>query len=201
MVRTTGIVAVLVIALTGAAAAQTETALFAGGCFWCMEEAFDKYDGVFSTTSGYSGGDVVNPSYEEVTAGGTGHIEVVRVEYDPEIIEFKDLLYVYWRNVDPFDDGGQFCDRGHSYTTAIFHADNAQARAAEISKRELEERFSRTIATVIRPLEAFYPAEDYHQDYYQKNPLRYRFYRTTCRRYERLDEVWGDEARGGQYNE
>jgi peptide-methionine (S)-S-oxide reductase len=106
---------VLVIALTGAAAAQTETALFAGGCFWCMEEAFDKYDGVFSTTSGYSGGDVVNPSYEEVTAGGTGHIEVVRVEYDPEIIEFKDLLYVYWRNVDPFDDGGQFCDRGLSY--------------------------------------------------------------------------------------
>lgn len=186
----------LVILVAGPAVAQTETAVFAGGCFWCVEEAFDKHEGVISTTSGFSGGYIENPSYEQVTSGGTGHLEVVRVEYDPAIITYDELLYVYWRNVDPFDAGGQFCDRGEIYTTAIFYLTEAQRQSAAESKREIEQRFGQSLATVIRPFSAFFPAEEYHQNYHNRNPVRYRFYRTICGRYARLDEIWGSEARG-----
>lgn len=171
-------------------------ATFAGGCFWCMEKPFDELDGVLSTTSGFSGGHVVNPSYDQVSHGNTGHIEVVQVEYDPRRVSYEELLYVYWRNVDPFDAGGQFCDRGHTYTTAIFVRNREERRVAEASRREVARRFGRSIATDIREFEAFYPAEAYHQDYYLRNPVRYRFYRGSCGRDARLDEIWGDEARG-----
>lgn len=194
--RLAGAVMTFLALATGVVAAQTEVAVFAGGCFWCVEEAFDKHDGVLSTTSGFSGGHVEDPSYRQVTDGGTGHLEVVRVEYDPAVISFDQLLYVYWRNVDPFDAGGQFCDRGHIYTTAIFYVTEEQRRAATASKRVLDQRFDGEIVTAIRPFSAFYPAEEYHQNYHNKNPVRYRFYRTVCRRYERLDTIWGNEARG-----
>jgi len=195
MRRIVGIVIALVALTAGGAAAQNEFVVVAGGCFWCVEEAFDKHEGVLSTTSGFSGGQVANPSYRQVTAGGTGHLEVVRIEYDPARISFDEVLHVYWRNVDPFDAGGQFCDRGDIYATAIFYVTEEQRSAAEASKRELEQRFGNSIATDIRSFTEFYPAEEYHQDYYNKNPIRYRFYRTACGRYARLDEVWGDEAR------
>jgi peptide-methionine (S)-S-oxide reductase len=195
MRRIVGIVIALVALTAGGAAAQNEVAVVAGGCFWCVEEAFDKHEGVLSTTSGFSGGEVANPSYRQVVAGGTGHLEVVRIEYDPARISFDEVLHVYWRNVDPFDAGGQFCDRGDTYATAIFYVTEEQRRAAEASKRELEQRFDNSIATDIRAFTEFYPAEEYHQNYYNKNPIRYRFYRTACGRYARLDEVWGDEAR------
>jgi peptide-methionine (S)-S-oxide reductase len=167
-------------------------ATFAGGCFWCMEPPFDKLEGVISTTSGYAGGHVVNPTYKEVSAGGTGHAEVVQVVYDPERVSYRELLEVFWRNVDPLDSGGQFCDRGDQYRTAIFYHDEEQRRLAEASKRELEQsgRFNRPIVTQIVPLSAFYAAEDYHQDYYIRNPLRYRYYRTACGRDARLRELW-----------
>ncbi|WP_460055944.1 peptide-methionine (S)-S-oxide reductase MsrA [Spirochaeta dissipatitropha] len=196
MKRLAGMVVTLVVLSAGAAVAQTELAVFAGGCFWCVEEAFDKHEGVISTISGFSGGHVENPSYQQVTSGGTGHLEVVQVEYDPAIISYDELLYVYWRNVDPFDAGGQFCDRGDIYTTAIFYVTDAQRQAAASSRQELEQRFGRSIATTIRAFTEFFPAEEYHQNYHNKNPIRYRFYRTVCGRYARLDEIWGSEARG-----
>ncbi len=173
-------------------------ATFAGGCFWCMEPPYDKIDGVERTVSGYTGGSVERPTYEEVSAGGTGHYEAVRVVYDPERVDYERLLYVYWRNVDPFDAGGQFCDRGSSYRTAIFTHDDRQRRLAERTRKALAQRFGEEIATVVEPAGAFYPAEDYHQDYYRKNPLRYKFYRFACGRDDRLDEIWGEAARGEQ---
>lgn len=179
---------------------ERATALFAGGCFWCVEEAFDAVDGVVATTSGFAGGDVENPSYEQVVAGGTGHYESVLVEYDPSRVSYEELLYVFWRNVDPLDGGGQFCDRGDHYRAAIFAGTEDEYRAARASKEELEQsgRFEKPIATEILQRTTFYAAEEYHQNYYQKNPLRYRFYVTTCGRYARLDRVWGDEARPGK---
>ncbi|WP_435102593.1 peptide-methionine (S)-S-oxide reductase MsrA [Arhodomonas sp. AD133] len=173
-------------------------ATFAGGCFWCMEPPYDKIDGVKRTVSGYTGGSVERPTYEAVSASGTGHYEAVRVIYDPGQVDYERLLHIYWRNVDPFDAGGQFCDRGPSYRTAIFTHDERQRRLAEQTRTELAERFGKEIATVIEPAERFYPAEDYHQDYYRKNPLRYKFYRFTCGRDDRLEEVWGDAARRGE---
>ena len=172
----------------------TETAVFAGGCFWCVEEAFDSHEGVLATTSGFSGGHVPDPSYRQVVNGGTGHIEVVQVEFDPRRISYEQLLYVYWRNIDPFDADGQFCDRGHAYTSAIFYLSEAQRSAAERTRDKVQRRFSREVATDVRPFEVFYPAEEYHQGYYRKNPIRYRFYRTLCGRYNRLNEIWGDET-------
>ncbi|MHA7881395.1 MAG: peptide-methionine (S)-S-oxide reductase MsrA [Saccharospirillum sp.] len=176
------------------------TALFAGGCFWCVEEAFDALDGVVATTSGFAGGQIENPSYERVVAGGTGHYESVLVEYDPDRVSYEALLYVFWRNVDPLDGGGQFCDRGTPYRSAIFASNEDERRLARASKERLKQsgRFEEPIATEILDRSTFYPAEDDHQNYYQKNPLRYRFYVTTCRRYSRLDQVWGDEARPGK---
>ncbi|TFH86401.1 peptide-methionine (S)-S-oxide reductase [Billgrantia azerbaijanica] len=173
---------------------QTARAVFAGGCFWCVEQAFDKVEGVVATTSGFSGGHVKNPSYEQVTAGGTGHAEVVEVEYDPERVDYEALLHVFWRNIDPFAEGRQFCDVGESYRSAIFVLDEEQRALAEASRDALAQRFEREITTEINDFEAFYPAEEYHQDYYRKNPVRYNFYKAACGRKQRLEEVWGDEA-------
>jgi len=176
-----------------------ETAVFAGGCFWCMEQAFDDVEGVHDHRAGFAGGDVENPSYSEVGAGGTGHFEVVEIEYDPAVVSYDELLHVFWRNIDPLDDGGQFCDRGASYRTAVFVDGADQRRAALASKRALVDsgRFDAPIVTPILELDAFYPAESYHQDYFDENPLRYKFYVNACGRYDRLEQVWGDEARPG----
>lgn len=178
-------------------AVQPDTAIFAGGCFWCMEPPFDELDGVLSTTSGYAGGHVQNPTYDQVTAGGTGHRESVRVIYDPERVRYPQLLEAYWENVDPLDAGGQFCDRGRSYTTAIFAQDDEQAREAKASKREISDRLSalgheEPVVTPVIAGAEFYSAEAYHQDYYQEHPVRYRFYYWRCGRAERLEEVWGE---------
>jgi peptide-methionine (S)-S-oxide reductase len=172
------------------------TAVFAGGCFWCMEGPFEKLAGVSEVVSGYAGGRTVNPTYEQVTAGGTGHTEVVRVSYDPAKVSYATLLEIYWRNVDPFDGGGQFCDRGASYRPEIFVATEDERRIAEQSKTALEQRFGRPIAVRITAATPFYAAEGYHQDYYLRNPLRYKYYRNGCGRDARLDKVWGAEARG-----
>jgi peptide-methionine (S)-S-oxide reductase len=168
-------------------------ATFAGGCFWCMEPPFDKLDGVVSTISGFMGGHTRNPTYREVTAGGTGHLEVVQVTYDPSKISYEQLLAVYWLNIDPHDDTGQFCDKGESYKSAIFVHDEEQRRAAEVSLKQLQEsgRLKAPIVTRIRPAGPFTPAEEYHQDYYLKNPIRYAWYRAGCGRDARLEAVWG----------
>ena len=191
-------------AFAGAASAETAppektaTAIFAGGCFWCMEPPFDKTEGVISTTSGYTGGTVEDPTYEEVSAGGTGHAESVKVVYDPSRVSYAELLHVYWRNIDPLRKDAQFCDTGHQYRSAIFYLDEEQKKLAEESKEVLEKsgRFSQPIQTEIVKAGPFYPAEKYHQDYYMKNPNRYAFYRWSCGRDARLEQVWGDEAGG-----
>ena len=168
-------------------------ATFAGGCFWCVEEAFDHVPGVVSTTSGYTGGHLANPSYQQVSSGGTGHAESVRVLYDPSVTSYEKLLDAFWHNIDPTDAGGQFCDRGDSYRSAIFYHDAEQQRLAEASKQSLERsgRFDEPIATQIVPAGEFYPAEEYHQDYYRKNPVRYKLYKWNCRRAQRLEQIWG----------
>lgn len=171
-------------------------ATFAGGCFWCMEPPFDKLEGVISTTVGYTGGHQKNPTYQEVSAGGTGHAEAVEVLYDPSKISYSKLLDVFWHNIDPLTPNRQFCDVGHQYRTAIFYHDEEQKRLAEQSKKVLEEsgRFKKPIVTEIVPASEFYVAEEYHQDYYQKNPFRYKFYRYTCGRDQRLEELWGQHS-------
>ncbi|MHB8790805.1 MAG: peptide-methionine (R)-S-oxide reductase MsrB [Desulfobulbaceae bacterium] len=175
-------------------------ALFAGGCFWCMEKPFEQMDGVLSVTSGYAGGTTENPNYENYAGGG--HIEVVQIVYDPHKVNFKELLDVYWRQVDPTDPGGQFVDRGHAYTTAIFYFDEEQRMLAEQSKKELAAStiFERPIVTPIIPAATFYPAENYHQDYYKENPIRYRFYRAGSGRDTFLDKVWGKERDSSTIN-
>lgn len=184
----------LLLVMTAAAAPapdKTASAVFAGGCFWCMEPPFDALPGVISTTSGYAGGQKVNPTYEQVSAGDTGHIEVLQVAYDPQRVSYEKLLEVFWRNVDPLDQGGQFCDRGSTYTTAIFVQNQQERRLAEQSKAAIENKLGKTAVTVIRPAAAFYAAEEYHQDYYRKNPLRYKYYRYSCGRDQRLEQLWG----------
>ena len=170
-----------------------EKATFAGGCFWCMEPPYDKLDGVISTTVGYTGGHKKTPTYREVSAGVTGHTEAVLIVYDPEIISYDRLLKVFWRNIDPTVQNRQFCDVGTQYRTAIFYHNEAQKERAEKSKKEVEEsgRFTVPVFTEIAPASEFYVAEDYHQDYYRKNPLRYKFYRYNCGRDRRLNELWG----------
>ena len=177
-------------------ATATAKATFAGGCFWCMEPPFDKLDGVLSTTSGYTGGTKVNPTYQEVSAGVTGHAEAVQVEYDPKRVSYEKLLDVFWHNVDPPQKDGQFCDHGNQYRTAIFAQDDEQKRLADASKAALSKSkpFKGEIVTEIVAASKFYPAEDYHQDYYMKNPIRYKYYRTGCGRDARLKEVWGAAA-------
>ena len=175
---------------------KTEKATFAGGCFWCMEPPYDKLEGVISTTSGYTGGHVKNPSYKQVSAGGTGHAEVVKIVYDPDKISYEKLLEVFWRNIDPTTPDRQFCDRGNQYRSAIFYHDESQRRLAEQSRERLEQSkpFDAPIVTEITAATQFYPAEDYHQDYYKKNPLRYKYYRYSCGRDQRLEELWGKEG-------
>jgi peptide methionine sulfoxide reductase msrA/msrB len=174
-----------------------KTATFAGGCFWCVESDFEKVDGVIEAVSGYTGGDVPNPTYKQVSAGGTGHTEAIQVTYDPDKVTYKELLDILWRHMDPTDAGGQFVDRGSQYRPAIFYHDEEQKRIAEESKADLEKsgRFSKPIATEIVPLTEFYPAEDYHQDYYKKNPLRYKMYRYGSGRDQFLKSRWGDEVK------
>jgi peptide-methionine (S)-S-oxide reductase len=174
---------------------ETSKATFAGGCFWCMEPPFDKLDGVISTISGYAGGKKKNPTYEEVSAGNTGHVEVVQITYDPKKITYEKLLEVFWRNVDPLTPNRQFCDVGSQYRTAIFYHDETQKRLAEESKKALSKRFKEPIVTEIVAASEFYPAEDYHQDYYTKNPLRYKYYRYNCGRDQRLEALWGPAAK------
>ena len=193
--------AMALLALTTASIARAaedglEAATFAGGCFWCVESDFDYVPGVVSTTSGYTGGDLADPTYQRVSAGGTGHREAVRIVYDPTKTSYATLLDVFWRSVDPTDGGGQFCDRGESYQTAIFANSPEQKRLAEESKRELEMSavLDRPIVTPIELAGRFYPAEGYHQDYYEKNPIRYNFYRYRCGRDDRIEDLWGAEA-------
>ena len=185
----------------GAAIASEERAhaIFAGGCFWCVEADFDKIEGVVETASGYTGGDVADPTYEQVVAGGTGHREVVRITYDPAVVTYDELLTAFWHSVDPTDDGGQFCYRGFSYTTAIYAVDEAQRTAAEASKEAVADDLAvdGEIVTPIVDAGPFYIAEGYHQNYYEKNPARYKFYRWSCGRNDRVREVWGDDAFAG----
>ena len=207
-----GLIAGLAIAATAALAQETKdgvqgqeatqqsaeqaSAIFAGGCFWCMEPPYDKLDGVISTTSGYIGGSVANPTYQQVSAGGTGHAEVVRVVYDPAKVSYDQLVDVFWHNVDPTQVDGQFCDHGDQYRTAIFYENDEQKQIAEQSLAELQKSkpFEGDIVTEIGAATVFYPAEDYHQDYYQKNPVRYKYYRWACGRDQRLMDLWGDMA-------
>ncbi|MGQ9425637.1 peptide-methionine (S)-S-oxide reductase MsrA [Gilvimarinus sp. F26214L] len=183
---------VLMLMLAPIAVAEERTATFAGGCFWCMEPPFDKLDGVLATVSGYAGGEVANPTYEQVSSGNTGHQEVVQVTYDDELVSYQQLLEVFWINVDPVDNGGQFCDRGSQYLSGIFVHNDEQEKLAKQSKVRVDERLNSEVVTFIQPLDIFYPAEEYHQNYYEKNPLRYRFYRARCGRDARLKELWGD---------
>ena len=174
----------------------TAKATFAGGCFWCMEEVYDKVPGVISTTSGYTGGQTKNPTYEQVTTGRTGHAESVQVEYDPGKVTYEKLLEVFWRNIDPTQKDAQFCDHGSHYRSAIFFHDEDQRRLAEASRSALAKNkpFKGEIVTQIAKADVFYPAEDYHQDYHAKNPVRYKFYKTGCGREARLQQLWGKRA-------
>ena len=171
-------------------------ATFAGGCFWCMEPPFDKVDGVLSTTSGYTGGHVKNPSYEMTSSGKTGHTEAVQIVFDPNKVSYEELLKIYWRNIDPTTPDRQFCDKGNQYRSEIFYHNEEQKRLAEASKLEVEKTksFSEPVVTPITPASEFYAAEDYHQDYYQKNPIRYNYYRFACGRDKRLNELWGESS-------
>ncbi len=171
-------------------------ATFAGGCFWCMEPPFDELEGVVSTTSGYIGGDVKNPTYRQVSAGGTGHTEAVEIVFDPAKVSYRELLRVFWRNIDPLAVDRQFCDRGSQYRTGIYTHGEEQLRLAEESKEALvrSRRFDQPIATEIEPAGELYAAEEYHQDYYRKNSVRYKMYRTGCGRDRRLKELWGEEG-------
>ena len=174
-------------------------ATFAGGCFWCVESDFDHVAGVIRTISGYTGGNLVDPTYKQVSMGGTGHLEAVQIFYNPRAINYETLLDIFWRSVDPTDEGGQFCDRGKSYITGIFANSLEQKRLAESSKHELAETgfLGQPIVTLIEMAGPFYPAEDYHQNYYEKNPIRYEFYRFRCGRDARIRELWGKEAHSG----
>ena len=178
-------------AAQGETPAQRQAAVFAGGCFWCTESDFDKMPGVLSTTSGYIGGKVRNPTYEQVSAGGTGHIEAVRVVYDPAKTNYVTLAARFIRTIDPLDAGGSFCDRGYGYRSAFFVANAEQRRVAQTLTARAAAVLKKPVATLVLPAATFYPAEGYHQDYYKKNPVRYRFYRANCGRDARLAEVWG----------
>ena len=192
--------AILMLLVSGLAMAQQASELaratFAGGCFWCMEPPYDKLDGVVETISGFSGGHVKNPSYDAVVRGGTGHIEVVQVVYDPSVVSYGELLDVFWRNIDPFQANGQFCDIGPMYRSAIFVNNEQERRAAEASRDDIAALglSDRPIDTRILDFEAFYPAEGYHQNYYSENPVRYTYYRWSCGRDQRLEELWGEPA-------
>ena len=183
-------------AATQSSSGKTETAIFAGGCFWCMEPPFDKLDGVISTTSGYTSGNKDNPTYEEVSSGTTGHTEGIKVVYDPSKVGYEKLLEVFWQNIDPVSTNGQFCDRGNQYRSGIYYINDEQKQLAEASKKKWSDsgRFSQPITAEVTAASTFYPAEEYHQDYYTKNPVRYKYYRYNCGRDDRLEAVWGKQA-------
>ena len=193
------LVAAVLLTVSGTGLAQTgesattAVATFAGGCFWCMEPPYDELDGVISTTSGYTDGETQNPTYQQVSAGLTGHTEAVQVVYDPGKVSFETLVEVFWRNIDPTDGDGQFCDRGSPYRPALFYHDEAQRAVAErsLAKLEKDKPFTEAIVVPIVAASTFWPAEDYHQNYYQRNPIRYKFYRNGCRRDQRLEQLWG----------
>jgi peptide-methionine (S)-S-oxide reductase len=178
--------------------ARLETATFAGGCFWCMVPPFDKLEGVVSVTSGYTGGHVRNPTYDQVSAGGTGHAEAVQIVFDPGKISYGKLLDIFWHNIDPVAVGHQFCDFGDQYRSEIFYHNETQKKLAEESKAAIEKsgRFNEPITTKITAASVFYPAEEYHQHFYRKSPIRYNFYRYLCGRDQRLEQLWGKEASG-----
>ena len=171
---------------------EKATATFAGGCFWCMEPPFDAEPGVIETIVGYTGGSTENPTYEQVSAGGSGHAESIQIIYDPAIVSYERMLEIFWKNIDPLNANGQFCDKGSQYRSVIFYHNEEQKELAEVSKKRLEESGSLpgSIVTEIVPALIFYPAEEYHQEYYKKNPIRYKFYRRSCRRDKRLSELW-----------
>ena len=184
------------VAAVGLAAAQgvqsgLAVATFAGGCFWCTEADFDKVPGVISTTSGYTGGTVANPSYEQVSSGGTGHAEAVEVAYDPSKVSYEKLLAYFWRHIDPLVKDAQFCDHGEQYRSAIFVRNDEERKLAEASKKQVEAELKQPIYTQIVAAGPFYKAEDYHQDFYRKNPTKYKFYRWNCGRDQRLEQIWG----------
>lgn len=192
--------AIFAFSISGSSLAQTgdentAVATFAGGCFWCMEPPFDKLDGVISTTSGYTGGQVKEPTYKQVSGGGTGHTEAVRIVYDPAKIGYQKLLEVFWRNIDPTTEDAQFCDHGDQYRSGIFYHGEEQRKLAEQSKQALADNgpFDKAIVTEIVAASEFYPAEEYHQDYYLKNPLRYKLYRYNCGRDQFLEKYWGEQ--------
>ena len=193
---------ILFISLCGTAMAEDiatgsskmETAIFAGGCFWCMEPPFDKLDGVISTTSGYISGHQKDPTYKQVSAGTSGHTEAIEIVFDPEKIKYEQLLEVFWVNIDPLNGKGQFCDFGTQYRTGIYYRDSTQQQLAEASRDEVIDKLGKLVATEIVAATKFYPAEDYHQNYYQVNPVRYNYYRWSCGRDQRLQELWGDKA-------
>lgn len=168
-------------------------ATFAGGCFWCMEPEFRNTNGVKDVAVGYTGGTTKNPTYEQVSGGGTGHLEAIEVTYDPAVVSYASLLEIFWRNVDPLDEHGQFCDKGSQYRAAIFTHDEAQKKAAETSKENVQKMFGQKVATLIFPASVFYPAEEYHQQYYIKNPERYKRYRNGCGRDADLRQLWGNK--------
>ena len=191
------VVAVLSHFPLAASAQELQKAVFAGGCFWCVESDFDQIPGVVATISGFTGGTTSDPSYPQVTAGGTGHYEAVEITYDSSTVRYEELLTAFWHSVDPTDGGGQFCDRGKSYETAVFVANELERSVAEASKAAAQEMIDNPIVTPILATGPFYAAEEYHQDYYTKNPIRYKFYRWNCGRNQRVEEVWGEHAYEG----
>ena len=172
----------------------TEKAIFAGGCFWRMEPPFDKLDGVISTTSGYTSGHQKNPTYKQVSAGVTGHTEAIEIVYDPSKVSYEKLLEVFWINIDPLNAKGQFCDYGTQYRTGIYYLSDSQQKLAEASLERIKSKLNKPVATEIKAATRFYPAEDYHQNYYQVNPVRYNYYRWSCGRDQRLKQLWGEQA-------
>ena len=198
MKKIIAIILFLFLILTPNAYAQSniKTATFAGGCFWCMEPPFDQVEGVLSTTSGYTGGKVKNPTYKQVSRGKTGHAESVEIKYDASKVSYQDLLDVFWVNIDPTVQNRQFCDIGNQYRSAIFYQDEQQQKLAQASKAKIENKLNSKVYTQIVSASEFYPAEEYHQDYYQKNPLRYKYYRFGCGRDKRLAELWGESMVG-----
>lgn len=187
------VAACLVLATAHAAEDELAVATFAGGCFWCTESDFDKVEGVVSTTSGFIGGHKENPTYKEVSSGGTGHTEAVQIRYDPDTVSYQELLDVFWVNHDPTTNERQFCDRGSQYRPGVFYYNDEQKRQAQAYKEAVESEVSFPVVTEITEATEFYPAEEYHQDYYKKNPLRYKYYRFSCGRDKRLEELWGEK--------
>jgi peptide-methionine (S)-S-oxide reductase len=197
MVLPAAVVVLGLAGVTAAAGAEAKVATFAGGCFWCMEGPFEKLPGVKSVVSGYTGGQQKGPTYEEVSAGRTGHAEAVQIKYDPARVTYEQLLEVFWHNIDPLTANAQFCDQGSQYRSAIYYHDEAQRAAAEASRQKVAASLRGTIVTELVAAATFYRAEEYHQDYYRKNPIRYNLYRTGCGRDRRLKELWGEQAGGG----